>query len=108
MYLCDRCGAHFEHPFFDEYIDQTVDCKAKFREPLCPYCSDPVIDEANSCPGCDGFKFKNETLCKKCRKELLDRINNFFDELVKEFPEAEPQFDDWMDGDVIENRRKWS
>lgn len=105
MYLCARCGAHFEHPFFDEYIDQTVDCKAKFREPLCPYCSDPVIDEANSCPGCDGFKFRDEILCKDCRASLLEHVRAFADELTAE---QEEQFNDWMDGDVIENRGRWS
>ena len=105
MYLCDNCGRAFEHPFFEEYIDQTVDCKAAFREVLCPICYEPYIDEAESCPGCDGYKFKGEILCKDCREALLDRIKDFADELTAE---QEEQFNDWMDGDVIESRGRWS
>ena len=105
MYLCENCGASFAHPFVREYTDQTVDCKATFRECLCPNCFMPYIEEANSCPGCDGFKFRDEILCKKCRADLLKRFTAFADELTAE---QEQQLDEWLDGDTIENRRKWS
>lgn len=105
MYKCESCGTVFEHPYVRTYIDQSVDCKATFRECLCPACFMPDIDEANSCPGCDCFKFRDEILCKSCRSELLKRFTDFADELS---PEQEEQLDDWLDGDSIKNRRKWS
>lgn len=105
MYKCEKCGLPFEHPFVRKYTDKSVDCKATFYEPICPHCGDDNIGDANSCPGCDGFKFRDEILCKDCRKSLLDRVIAFADELTAE---QEEQINDWMDGDVIENRGKWS
>lgn len=105
MYKCHTCGTAFDRPFIRYYNDQTVDCKATFREALCPVCFEPYIGEANSCPGCDGYKFKGEILCGDCRKSLLDRVIAFADELTAE---QEQQLDEWLDGDVIENRRKWT
>ena len=104
MYKCEICGAEFAHPYIREYTDQTVDCKAKFLELLCPECFTPDIDEANSCPGCDGFKFRGEILCKTCRADLLKRFTAFADELTAE--EAQ-QLDDWLDGVSITERKKW-
>ena len=105
MYKCRMCGIAFDFPFVQYYNDQTVDCKATFRDVLCPICFKPYIDEAESCPGCDGYKFKGEILCKDCREALLDRIKAFADELTAE---QEQQLDEWLDGDTIENRRKWA
>lgn len=104
MYLCEICGTAFDHPFEREYTDQSVDCKAKFRECVCPACFMPYIEEANSCPGCDGFKFRDEILCKTCRADLLNRFKAFADKLKAE---QEQQIDEWMDGDTIQNRGKW-
>lgn len=105
MYKCEICDTAFDHPFIREYTDQSIDCSARFRECLCPVCHEPYINEANSCPGCDGFKFRNEILCKTCRADLLKRFKAFADELTEE---QEQQLDDWLDGDTIENRGKWS
>lgn len=105
MMMCQTCGTAFDHPFIRTYKDQMVDCGATFREVLCPICYEPYIEEANSCSGCDGFKFCDEILCKKCRGDLLKRFAAFADELTAE---QEQQLDDWLDGDTIENRGKWS
>lgn len=104
-YICETCGTVFDHPFIREYTDQTVDCSARFRECLCPACFMPYIEEANSCPGCDGFKFRDEILCKTCRAGLLKRFAAFADELTAE---EEEQLDEWLDGVSITERKKWS
>ena len=38
------------------------------------------------------------------REALLARITNFFDTLTCE---EESQFDEWMDGDSVSDRRHW-
>lgn len=105
MYKCEICGTAFDHPVVREYTDQSVDCKAAFRECVCPACFMPYIEEANTCPGCDGFKFQDEILCKSCRDALLERFRSFADELTSE---QEQQLDEWLDGASVTDRGVWS
>ena len=105
MYLCELCGVAFDQPVTRSYIDRSVDCRATIYETLCPVCGEPYIEEADSCPGCDGFKFADERLCRKCRAGLLKKFRAFADELTAE---EEEQLDDWLDGESIKDRGKWS
>ena len=45
-----------------------------------------------------------EWLCRPCRRRLLKAVTAFFDDLTVE---EEAQFDEWMDGDSITDRRRW-
>ena len=44
-------------------------------------------------------------MCRKCRKELLQKLNGFADLLSYE---EEEQLDEWLDGESIRNRRNWA
>lgn len=78
---------------------------ADYRRPLeCPACESTDVEPAEDCPTCDGAMRLKDCLCRACRKALLDRVTAFFDELTDE--EAS-QFDAWMDGNSIFDRRHW-
>lgn len=103
-WICNCCGTVFDEPrkrVTTEWIDGHLRTDTEL---ICPLCGEPYIDPVVPCPGCDGFKFPEEILCKDCRKDLLQLITSFADDLTAE---QEQQFNDWMDGDIIENRRKW-
>ena len=105
MYICALCDTSFDQPFVREYVDPTVDPRAKFQEILCPVCFQPYVQEADRCPKCNGEKYKGDILCRHCRKKLLDRFTQFADWLTAE---EEAQLDEWMDGDSVQNRRNWT
>lgn len=104
-WICNCCGTVFDEPVTKvttEWIEGHVRTDT---EPICPICGELYIDPVVPCPGCDGFKFEEEILCKECRSDLLRRFNAFADSLTEE---EEQQIDEWTDGDIIENRGKWS
>lgn len=102
-YLCDICSVAFDEPLV---IKRTVRLNGWLHneeEALCPLCATPYFSEADRCK-CGEVKPKSKNLCRKCKRELLERVTAFFDELTAE---EEEQFDEWMDGDTITNRKAW-
>ena len=78
---------------------------AEFRKELaCPACESTEVRPAETCPKCGGAMRPRDWICRPCRKALLARITNFFDTLTCE---EESQFDEWMDGDSVSDRRRW-
>ena len=79
--------------------------QAAFCTPLeCPACESTLVEPADACPTCGGPMRPRDSLCRTCRRALLVRITDFFDTLTYE---EEAQFDDWMDGCSITDRRRW-
>lgn len=73
-------------------------------EVLCPVCGSPDFGAADTCP-CGNAKHREDILCRKCRKELLQKLNGFADFLSYE---EEEQLDEWLDGESIRNWRNWT
>lgn len=103
-YLCELCGTGFDRPARRVYVESIDGHTRTDVEALCPVCLEPHFAQADSCPGCHGYKFRHEILCADCRRSLRKRITAFADHLTAE---EEAQLDEWMDGDTITNRRKW-
>ena len=102
MYYCELCGTFFDKPHIRTYKDHTVDPRAEFQEVVCPVCLEPHIEEAAFCPACDQPMPVGPVLCESCRMSLKRRVTEFFDTLTAE---EEQQFDTWMDGRSITERR---
>lgn len=78
---------------------------AEFRKELaCPACESTEVVPADVCPRCGGAMRPKDWLCRPCRRRLLKAVTAFFDDLTVE---EEAQFDEWMDGDSITDRRRW-
>ena len=103
-YICDYCDARFDEPEAVNYVDVMGDFKRLYTEYFCPICGVESFSEADSCPKCGEAKLTTDTLCRDCRKSLLNRLTKFADSLTAE---EEDQLDDWMDGDSIKSRREW-
>ena len=104
-YICDYCDARFDEPESVNYVDVMGDFKRRYTEYLCPICGEESFSEADSCPKCGEAKLTTDTLCRDCRKDLLRRFTAFADSLTAE---EEQQVDDWLEGDSITNRKKWT
>ena len=91
MYYCELCGTFFDKPHIRTYKDHTVDPRAEFH-----------IEEAAFCPACDQPMPVGPVLCESCRMSLKRRVTEFFDTLTAE---EEQQFDTWMEGCSITERR---
>lgn len=86
-----------------------MECQTVFytglRPPIeCPACESPDVEPAEDCPKCGGGIRPEDWLCRACRKKLLARVTDFFDTLTEN---EESQFDEWMDGNSITDRRHW-
>lgn len=86
-----------------------MECQTVFRAEFCkslecPACESPEVEPAEDCPKCGGAMRPGDRLCRSCRKALLARVTDFFDTLTYE---EETQFDEWMDGNSITDRRHW-
>ena len=102
MYYCELCGTFFDKPHIRTYKDPTVDSRAEFQEVVCPVCLEPHIEEAAFCPACDQPMPVGPVLCESCRMYFKRRVTEFFDTLTAE---EEQQFDAWMEGCSITERR---
>lgn len=105
MYKCEICSVCFDEPrrIHSSFGDGEV--TRDYWSEVCPICGDHYFAKAEWCENCHGgTRFSDEKLCKACRKDLLSRINAFMDELT--YSEVQ-QFDDWMDGYSLEDRKKW-
>lgn len=103
-YICDICGTPFDMPFRRTSRDVIDGHTMQTSEVLCPVCGSPDFGAADTCP-CGNAKHKEDILCRKCRKELLQKLNGFADFLSYE---EEEQLDEWLDGESIRNRRNWT
>ena len=86
-----------------------MECETVFHadccKPLeCPACESSMVEAAEACPKCGGAMRPRDWLCRPCRRRLVKRVIAFFDDLTCE---EEAQFDDWMDGDSVTDRRRW-
>lgn len=105
-YICDHCGMPFGTPRMVQCRETLGDGITRtYTEAHCPSCGCDSLSDADPCPKCGDAKLAEEILCKRCRDELKARITAFADTLTAE---EEQQFDDWMDGDTITNRRRWT
>lgn len=93
-YICDNCATAFDRPVRDGA-----------SQDLCPICGYPYYSPAVTCT-CGEAMPKGDALCRKCRRELLQKIKDFADSLTAE---EEEQFDRWMEatGSITE-RSSWS
>lgn len=102
---CQDCGLMFAEPVavldgFSHAFGTEV-----YSAPSCPQCGGRDFAEMDTCPRCARhLKEKTAHLCSRCAGELLARIHSFFDTLTAE---EEAQFDDWMDGNSITDRKTW-
>ena len=104
-YICNHCNTPFDEPQIINYTENLGEFQMPVSEERCPICGCDSFTAAEECPKCEGAKPLPETLCKKCRKSLKERFIAFADELTAE---EEEQLDDWLDGDIVENRRNWT
>ena len=103
-YQCDVCNTIFDEPRIQTRTERLGEWFSTSREVLCPICATPYFSEIEHCK-CGGNRRVNEHMCRECRAELLTRVRTFFDEFTAE---EEEQFDEWMDGDTVTNRKEWS
>lgn len=104
-YRCDYCGVFFDEPTAAHHAESLNGHIRRYSEEQCPACGCDSFSEVNECPGCQKPKLTTDRFCYPCRKALKTRVIDFFDTLTAE---EEQQFDDWMDGDTVTNRRDWS
>ena len=104
-YICNDCEAVFDRPSIEDCsFSHAFGYERQYRR-VCPECESPDISDApDVCPQCGGSMRGTDTLCRSCRKELLSRVCSFFDSFTAE---EEQQFDEWMDGNSISDRKKW-
>lgn len=104
--ICRDCGAQFRkaaqrpdgftHAFGVE----------RYTSPCCPDCgSDDISSDMEPCENCnEQLRPRGEFLCRSCKATLIQKISAFFDTLTAE---EEEQFDAWMDGNSITDRKNW-
>lgn len=102
-YICDICDTRFDEPVRRRASCVILGQRLAYEEEFCPVCESPRFEKADRCT-CNNTKLEEETMCRECRQEFARKVCRFFDALS---PEELEQFDAWMDGESIENRRKW-
>lgn len=72
MYVCEYCGAAFREPDCVEDNSQEYgDCPIYF----CPECGEEIVlEEADGCPECHGWKRVRDAMCPKCQ---MATVSNF-------------------------------
>ena len=104
-YQCNYCNVAFDRPTIVKYREHIgEDVTRTYEEERCPICGCESFREAGECQLCGDICEAGDILCRRCKRSLKKRIVDFFDTLTAE---EEEQFDEWMDGDTIMNRRKW-
>lgn len=105
MRICKDCNAVFESPLaiksgFDHAFGHEVEW-----EYVCPFCGSPEFTDAIPCENCNtGWLQDGEHLCIRCRAALARKVRAFADRLTEG---EELQFDEWMDGMSITDRKNW-
>lgn len=104
-YACDYCGVIFDKPSIVHYTEHLGEhLRRSYSDERCPICGCCSFREMDECRGCGSTAEAGDILCRKCKRNLKKRIIDFCDTLTAE---EEEQFDEWMDGDSITNRRNW-
>ena len=104
-FACDYCGAVFSNPAIVRYTEHLGEnLRRSYSDERCPICGCCSFCEISECKNCGSHTEVGEILCHKCKRSLKKRIVDFFDTLTYE---EEQQFDEWMDGDTVTNRRNW-
>lgn len=105
-YRCNYCEAGFDEPItvtYKEHIGENM--TRLYKEERCPICGCDNFREVDICQKCgDPTEEQGDILCKRCKRILKKKIIGFFDLLTAT---EEEQFDAWMDGESITNRRAW-
>jgi hypothetical protein len=104
-YQCDICDAVFDKPTVvekREYLGN--DTHRIYSEEKCPICGGTHFTPVSRCESCRGWAQEGDVLCTSCKQARVIRIHDFFDTLSAE---EEAQFDAWMDGNSITDRRSW-
>jgi hypothetical protein len=105
-YQCNYCQVAFNEPTIVSYTEHLGEGVTRtYKEERCPVCGCNSFEEVDECIQCGRPTPLGEILCKRCKRGLKKKIINFFDYMTAE---EEEQFDIWMDGDSIVNRRKWT
>ena len=106
-FYCNRCKSIFVSPAMtSSSFSHGFGVEEEFAE-VCPLCGSPDFDDAVPCANttCNvGYMRSGEHLCPACRYDLKKRVIAFFDSFTAE---EEAQFDAWIDGETITNRRKF-
>lgn len=104
-YQCNYCNVAFDEPTTITYSENLGENMTRvYKEDCCPICGCDSFRDAIPCEQCGDAAEPGEILCNRCKRSLKKRIVAFFDTFTAE---EELQFDAWIDGDVIENRRNW-
>ena len=105
QYQCNYCDVCFDEPITVTYKEHLGENTTRlYRDERCPVCGCDSFREVGECHQCGGPADVGQILCRKCKRSLKKRLVEFFDTLTAE---EEQQFDEWMDGDTITNRREW-
>ena len=104
-YQCNYCNVGFDKPITVTYTENLGENMTRvYKEERCPICGCDSFRDAGECEKCGSIAELGDVLCRKCKRDLKKRIIDFFNYLTAE---EEEQFDNWMDGDSIVNRRNW-
>lgn len=104
-YRCDYCDTYFDTPTVLRHKEHLGEFAREYTTEHCPICGGDSFSDATICPKCGEPMPAHSPLCPTCRSDLLRRFTAFADTLTAE---EEEQLDDWLDGDSITNRRKWT
>lgn len=104
-FQCNYCNVGFDEPITITYKEHLGENMTRlYQDERCPICGCDSFREVDQCKQCGAIAECEDILCRKCKRNLKKRLITFFDELTAE---EEEQFDEWMDGDTITNRREW-
>ena len=104
-YQCNYCDVGFDVPLIVKYQEHLGESMTRlYHEERCPICGCDSFREVGECQNCGGIAEGDDIMCKSCKRSLKRRVVEFFDTLTDV---EEQQFDIWIDGDTITNRRKW-
>ena len=107
MYRCEDCRIKFETPIeVDDSFDHAFGWEKRTLL-ACPNCRSDRIETVVRCGNPRdniGFMRPDDIICEDCRRELKKAVIGFFDRMTYE---EEQQFDAWMDGTSIQDRKEW-
>ena len=106
MFICNDCGTTFSDPKRVQDGFPHAFGVERYTENVCPQCESGNYEPGVPCgnPSCALPMRPTDHICTACRRVLHRNICKFFDGLTAA---EEEQFNDWMDGDVIQSRKGW-
>ncbi len=105
QYICNDCNHIFSVPEVERRDFDHAFGTERVVQQVCPECGGD-FEVADTCRNrkCSEAMHRGDILCADCRTDLKHRLIAFFDTLTAE---EEAQFDLWMDGNSITDRKKW-